>query len=50
VVRTGTRLRLINSAGGEVLDAAAPEPSKWYLVETADGTAQGWAYSGWIER
>ncbi|MFN8534248.1 MAG: SH3 domain-containing protein [Dehalococcoidia bacterium] len=50
VVRAGTRLQLINSAGGEVLDPALPEPSKWYLVQTADGAAQGWAYSGWIDR
>jgi hypothetical protein len=50
VVRTGTRLQLINSAAGEILDPSLPEPAKWYLVQTADGTAQGWAYSGWIER
>ncbi|MCS6800554.1 MAG: SH3 domain-containing protein [Chloroflexota bacterium] len=50
VVRSGTRLRLINSAAGEILDPTLPEPAKWYLVQTADGTAQGWAYSGWIER
>lgn len=50
VVRSGTRLQLINSAAGEVLDPSLPEPAKWYLVQTADGSAQGWAYSGWIER
>ncbi|GIW10605.1 MAG: hypothetical protein K6U89_03330 [Chloroflexi bacterium] len=50
VVRQGTRLLLINSAGGEILDPALPEPSKWYLVRTADGTAEGWAYSGWVQR
>ena len=50
VVRSGTRLRLINSTAGEILDPSLPEPAKWYLVQTADGSAQGWAYSGWIER
>lgn len=50
VVRSGSVLRLLDSAGGEILDPALPEPSKWYKVQTIDGSAEGWAYSGWIDR
>ncbi|MFN8532304.1 MAG: SH3 domain-containing protein [Dehalococcoidia bacterium] len=49
-IRPGTRLKLIDSAGGEVLDPAASAPSKWYLVKPADGGEAGWVYAGWIRR
>ncbi|GIW10110.1 MAG: SH3 domain-containing protein [Chloroflexi bacterium] len=50
MVRPGTKLKLIDSAGGEILDPAQPAPSKWYLVKPADGGEVGWVYSGWIRR
>jgi hypothetical protein len=49
-VRPGTRLQLIDSAGGEVLDPKLQSPAKWYLVKPADGGEAGWVYAGWIRR
>lgn len=50
MVRPGARLKLIDSAGGEILDPSGSSPSKWYLVKPADGGEAGWVYSGWIRR
>lgn len=48
-VKPGTKLQLVDSAGGEVLDSQSSAPSKWYLVKLPDGEA-GWVYSTWIKR
>lgn len=49
-VKPGEKLRVVDSNAGEVLDAKASTPAKWYLVTTTDGKDAGWAYSAWIRR
>ncbi|MCS7003238.1 MAG: SH3 domain-containing protein [Dehalococcoidia bacterium] len=48
-IKAASRLRLIDSAGGEILNPKADSPAKWYLVR-AEGGEIGWAYSQWVRR
>ena len=50
IVLVGTNLELLDSRAGEVMDATAAEPAKWYRIRVAATGETGWVYSGWIER
>ncbi|GIW05303.1 MAG: hypothetical protein KatS3mg060_0108 [Dehalococcoidia bacterium] len=50
IVLVGTSLELLDSRAGEVIDAAAAEPAKWYRIRVAATGETGWVYSGWVER
>ena len=50
IVLVGTNLELLDSRAGEVMDATAADPAKWYRIRVAATGETGWVYSGWIER
>ncbi|MDO8670419.1 MAG: hypothetical protein Q7O66_03200 [Dehalococcoidia bacterium] len=49
-VMAGSKLELIDSKAGDILDPTLPSPAKWYRLRVTSSGDIGWAYSGWIER
>jgi hypothetical protein len=46
-VRASSRLDVLGSGVGEMLDPQSPAPDRWQRVRTGSG-AVGWAYAGWL--
>lgn len=49
-IMVGSKLELIDSKAGEVLEPSLPSPAKWYKLRVESSGDVGWAYSGWVER